>query len=212
MQKWFNMEVIADISWSPVDRYRPVLTAAIRDWVAAILSCSLVLAALFLLARRLAGGLTTPLPALSLVGVALIAIAAALAVHLLCRGSTTDRGPLFLSNALPLLTIFALPVIAIALSLPATAAPGLFVLWITIAIAEIGLWQLRRSRPISNPLRNRSRAARIEPAAPPISLADDSDRSDENLPLPSVEDPLWRREGRVSAGDSPCCKSAVAAR
>jgi hypothetical protein len=112
----------------------------------------MALAAIFLLARRLAGGLITPLPPSLLMSIGLIVAAAAWTVHILSPRSRQTQVTI-LSGALgPWLAVLALPIFALAVSLPGSSTFGLVVLWLTIGSAEIGLWRLRKNRHLETAL------------------------------------------------------------
>jgi hypothetical protein len=98
---------------------------------------------MFLVVRRLAGGLAAPLPPLILICAGLIAATAAWAVHVLSQ-SGRPRDIETSVNFAPQLATLALPIFAIAISLPGSSSPGLIVLWLTTASAEVGLWRLRK--------------------------------------------------------------------
>jgi len=137
---------VAGVSWLSRAEHPSNFSAAFRHWIAATLSASMALVAIFLVSRRLAGGLTAPLPPLLLIGLGLIAAASAWAVHMLSLPVAPAHDISSFSTVAPRLTIFALPIIAIAVSLPGSSTFGLIVLWLTTAGAEIGLWRLRKGR------------------------------------------------------------------
>jgi hypothetical protein len=134
------MDAAAAISWSNPSRRMPLLRNRVSNGAALALSLAMALPAAFLLCRRLAGSLTAPCSVPLLIGVGLIAVAAAVAVQLLnqtarSRGSTAQW-----------LSLLAMPAVAMAISLPGSSTFGLSVLWLTVGGGEIGLWQLRKNR------------------------------------------------------------------
>jgi hypothetical protein len=136
------MDAIARIAW-PQKRSRSIGLASIGDAAGFLFSLLLALAAMFLLVRRLAGGLNTPLPASMLFGVGLIAAAAAWTVHLLIVAGRSHETALRATIA-KWLSVASLPIIAAAVSLPASSGVGLVVLWLTVGGAELGLWRMRK--------------------------------------------------------------------
>jgi hypothetical protein len=141
------MDAVAGISWSPAAKRRAILSAPVRESIAAALSISTAMVATFLLSRRLAGGLTTPLSPLLLITVGLITAAAACSAQLLTSSAGQTNVSAFRLIVVPWLTMLALPAMAIAVSLPRSSPFGLVVLWLTVGISELGLWQLRKNRP-----------------------------------------------------------------
>ncbi len=101
----------------------------------------LALSALMLLTRRIAGALSEPLPTGLLVGVMLAAGTAALVGCLLREPDATHhRG----ARAEFWIVVVSLPLLAFALSVPASSAIGLSAMWLIVAGSEIGLLALRR--------------------------------------------------------------------
>lgn len=137
------MDAIARIAW-PQKRPRS-FGLALGDAAGFLFSLLLALAAMFLLDRRLAGGLNAPLSASMLFGVGLSAAAAAWAVHLLIVAGHQSHGAASRAAIAKWLSILALPIIAAAVSLPASSSVGLVVLWLTVGGAEFGLWRMRRT-------------------------------------------------------------------
>jgi hypothetical protein len=151
------MDATAGISWSDsVDsssvENRPIVWERVRNDAALLFSGLLALAAVFLLARRLAGGLTAPLPTLLLIGVGLIAATAGWAVHVLSPTGCQTQGAASQAIVAQWLAVLALPIFAIAVSLPGSSTFGLTVLWLIIGGAEIGVWRLRKNKRMGTAL------------------------------------------------------------
>jgi hypothetical protein len=144
------MDAAARITWSPAVQRRTILSASVRESIAAVLSISMALLAIFLLYRRLAGGLATPLPSLLLIAVGLISAVAACSAQLLSVAGGSHPVTTFRLMVSPWLTILAIPAMAMAVSLPSSSPIGLVVLWFTVIGAELGLWRLRKNRPAEN--------------------------------------------------------------
>jgi hypothetical protein len=125
----------------------------------AILIVALMIAALLLAARRAAGGLSEPLPPISIVSTGLIAAVAAAGSRRLA--GSPHRGAAALVRWLPGL---ALVTFATAISLPGSSSAGLAFLWIAVVVEEI--WSWRQSRVI--------RAATVPTASLGISTSPDA--------------------------------------
>jgi hypothetical protein len=143
------MDAAPGISWSPAANRRTILSTSVRESVALALSVSMALVAIFLLSRRLTGGLSTPLSPLLLITVGLIAAAGACSAQLLIQ--SCNRANVFaLSSIVASWLILPVPpVIAIAVSLPGSSSLGLVALWLSVGGTELGLWQLRKNRPVT---------------------------------------------------------------
>jgi hypothetical protein len=115
--------------------FRPANLAIIlrRSYAIAVTSL-VVLAAVLLVSRRLAGALVEPLPVVMLAATGVVAAAAAASVRRL-SGRFATR---WLLSA-------AIVLIALALSLPGSSWLGLTVLWLLVVGEEVWTW---RSRPI----------------------------------------------------------------
>ncbi|HEV3417339.1 MAG TPA: hypothetical protein VG056_11010, partial [Pirellulales bacterium] len=128
----------------------------------AILIVALVIAALVLAARRAAGGLSEPLPPLSLASTGLIVAVAAAGSRRLA--GSPNRSAAALVRWLPGMALVAL---AIAISLPGSSPIGLAVLWIAIVAEEIWAWRQSRAIRALMPPRAR-RSLSTPPDAPPL--------------------------------------------
>ncbi|HEV2971549.1 MAG TPA: hypothetical protein VGY55_16350 [Pirellulales bacterium] len=139
----------------------------------AILIVALVIAALVLSARRVAGGLSEPLPPISLASTGLIAAIAAAGSRRLA--GSPNRG---MSAVVRWLPGGALVALAIAISLPGSSPTGLTILWLAIVAEETWSWQestaIRAAVPPS--------ARHDMPAAPNASQIRDLQLAQPSLP------------------------------
>jgi hypothetical protein len=140
------MDATAGISWFRTVGKLPLDRAGLRNSAAWVLAIGLALTALFFLTRRCAGALVTPLSALLLIVVGIVAAAVVGAVHVLMQADDRRRFILWRLTGAELLSVAALPLFAAAITLPGNGAAGITLLWLMVGGAELGLWQLRRSR------------------------------------------------------------------
>ena len=135
------------------------LAMPVAPRVALAIAVLLALSAAVLFERRLAQALSQPLPLGMLIGVALVAAAAAMASGLLVRRSASSPA----RTAARWLVTGSLPLLAIGLSLPQSPVAGLVVLWLSVVVAEIQLWR-RAGRDAPQLLRTSERKAAHPPA------------------------------------------------
>jgi hypothetical protein len=145
----------------------------------AILVVALAIAALVLAARRAAGGLSEPLPSISIISTGLIAAIAAAGSRRLA--GSPNRAAAALVRWLPGLALVAL---AIAISLPGSSPAGLAFLWIAIVVEEIWTW--RQSRAIrAAMLPTARRSSSTPPDAPPLHDLKPAQPSPPNMQPPA---------------------------
>lgn len=118
-------------------------SSMIHRFIGALLCVLLLFAALFLLARRWADALTAPLSFTAILAVAVAATATAEALERSNRQS--ER---FSANWLVRL---ALPILALAISLPGSSVLGLLVLWLIVVGEELRLWRAKVPSQTSHP-------------------------------------------------------------
>ena len=156
------------------DRRREVpLSTVIRDSAAVILTALLLFAAVFLVARRWAGGLSEPLSAFTLISVGIISVATSEVIQKLNQHyhSATPHSP-----ARFWVPFAALPILAYAVSLPGSSFITLALLWLMIVGQEVRTWR-KRSRSTSA-----AASSRATIAAPKTIVADQSPSAEQPPP------------------------------
>jgi hypothetical protein len=137
--------------------------------VAVILTAGLIIAALALVGRRVAGGLSGPLPPVMLGATGLIAATMAALARRLAWPAGRDR---FARTAIEWIPGAALAGVAAAVSLPESSPSGLGVIWVAFVGEEIWTWRQSRRRRV-----------RRSPIEPPRANALPMPRHEVNEPL-----------------------------
>ncbi|HZZ28676.1 MAG TPA: hypothetical protein VFE46_11795 [Pirellulales bacterium] len=140
------MDASRGISWAYLAQPVSALLPSAKHYAAWALSIFLVCVTVYLLARRCAGALIAPLPAQTLIGVGISLASVAYTALMLCQADGVMRLLFRWSAAPELMIIAALPLFALAITVPGSAWYSVAIMWISVCSAEIGLWQARRSR------------------------------------------------------------------
>ncbi len=156
------MEVLNRYSRTEAVWQSSISPASLARATSVVLAGLLAASAAMMLARRLAGALVEPLPALSLILVGAVAglLAIAACVPLATQREGGDR-----SYAGSMIAAMALFFVAAAVSIPGSSPIGIVVMWLIVIGAEGGLLTIvRNQRPIGGHHVAGNRLERIRPA------------------------------------------------
>ncbi len=160
-----NADLPADVEMPPDSRRLPGAAQELSRWTCAAVAGLLLLAAMVLWWRRVAGALSTPLDTAPMLLVAALLAAAAVSARSAEQSLAKRRpaGPFDRFVAVGLSA--ALVAIGAALSLPGTSAGGLVLFWGVLAVEEGWAWGPARRRRVGGVGRRwpavRRRVARI---------------------------------------------------
>lgn len=150
----------------PIQLLPERVTLGLSRLVAVILTAGLILAALTLVGRRVAGGLSGPLSPVMLGATGIMAATMAAGARRSTWPAGRDR---FATTAIEWLPCAALIAVAAAVSLPESSPSGLGVIWIAIVGEEIWTWrQSRRRRVRRSPIEPPRANALPMPAQPEV--------------------------------------------